>query len=387
MTNMKKIVLLLLLITASVSIFAFDSEYAFADQDIIIIDFFYSATCPHCKKEKELFEDLKTRFSNFELREYEVMGSEENQQLLKDFYENYSVPQSEQGLVPATFIGDEYFVGFNDQVARSIEGLLDINQEVSEEKIITVPILGEVNLSEMSLPVLAITLGALDGFNPCAMWVLLFLITLLVNTHSKKRMYLIGGTFLLASGVVYFLILSAWLNLFLVISYANLTRILIGVFAIAIGIWQIRSFLSYKPGTCEVAESKGGFQEKLKKRMQKTAEKLVVSPLNFGIFAGIVLLAFGVNLVEFFCSAGLPAIFTRILTLNEVSTLNYYFYLLIYTFVFMLDDLIIFLLAIFAISKIGFTEKYNYWTTLVGGILILALGALLIFWPEILMFK
>jgi cytochrome c biogenesis protein CcdA len=93
-----------------------------------------------------------------------------------------------------------------------------------------------------------------------------------------------------------------------------------------------------------------------------------------------------VNLVEFFCSAGLPAIFTRILALNEVSTPSHYFYILIYTFVFMLDDLIIFLLAIFAISKIGFTEKYNYWATLIGGVLILVLGLLLLFKPELLMF-
>ena len=121
--------------------------------------------------------------------------------------------------------------------------------------------------------------------------------------------------------------------------------------------------------------------------MEEHTEKLVGSPLTLGILGGIIILALGVNLVEFFCSAGLPAIFTRILTLNKVSTLSHYLYLLLYTFVFMLDDLIVFSLAIFALGKIGFTEKYNYWATLIGGVLIFILGVLLIFKPELLMFS
>ena len=121
--------------------------------------------------------------------------------------------------------------------------------------------------------------------------------------------------------------------------------------------------------------------------LQKKVESLVVSPINIGIVVGTIILAIGVNLVEFFCSAGLPAIFTRILAFNNVSTLSYYMYILLYTFVFMLDDLVVFLLAIFAVNKLGFTEKYNYWATLVGGILILVLGILMLLKPEILMFK
>jgi len=116
------------------------------------------------------------------------------------------------------------------------------------------------------------------------------------------------------------------------------------------------------------------------------AEKIAISPVTFAILGGLILLALGVNLIEFFCSAGLPAIYTRILALNPISTLSYYFYLLLYTFIFMLDDLIIFSLAVITLSRIGFTEKYNYWATLIGGLLILTLGILLIFKPELLMF-
>jgi len=383
---MKKLILLLLIISFG---FLGNPEFVLAQENSIEINFFYSTTCPHCKDEKEFLKEVEQKYPEVKINQYEVINSKENQELLTDFYEKHEVPEREQGYVPVTFTPDKYFIGFSDQIANNIEICLKdclVGEETITSQKIKIPFLGEIDVSKMSLPALTITLGALDGFNPCAMWILLFLITLLINVRSRKRMYLIGGTFILASGIVYYLILTAWLKLFLAISYVNLTRILIGVFALGLGIWQIKNFINYQPGTCKVTDGKQGFQEKIKNGLKNHAEKLVLSPLNLGIIGGIIVLALGVNLVEFFCSAGLPAIYTRILSLNNVSNLNYHLYLLLYTFVFMLDDLIIFSLAFFALSKLGFTEKYNYWATLVGGLLTLILGILLIFKPEILMF-
>lgn len=123
----------------------------------------------------------------------------------------------------------------------------------------------------------------------------------------------------------------------------------------------------------------------LEKKIKEKTEKIVGFSTGFAMIGGLILLALGVNLIEFFCSAGLPAIYTRILALNQISSLSYYLYLLLYTFIFMLDDLIIFSLAAITLSKIGFTEKYNYWSTLIGGLLMFILGILLIFNPQLLM--
>jgi len=357
-------------------------------QNSIEINFFYSAICPHCAEEEEFLKELKDKYPEIEVKEYEVISSSENQKILNDFYENYQVPEGKRGWVPVTFTPTRYFIGFNQQIAKDIENCLKEclgeGEKVPQE--IKIPFLGKIDISKMSLPALTVTLGALDGLNPCAMWILLFLIALLINTRSRKRMWLVGGTFIAASGVVYYLILTAWLNLFLAISYVNLTRILIGIFALGVGAWQIKNFITFKPGVCKVTDGKTSFQDRIKNGLKNHAEKIAVSPLTLGILGGVVLLAFGVNLVEFFCSAGLPAIYTRILTLSQLSTLSYYLYLFLYTFIFMLDDLIIFSLAAITLSRIGFTEKYNYWTTLIGGLLILILGILLIFKPEFLMF-
>ena len=381
---MKKIFWLLIIIIFL--LFGAKADFSLA-QNQAEINFFYSAICPHCAKEEEFLKELKNQYPEIEIKEYEVISSQENQKILNEFYEKYQVPQKERGWVPVTFTPTKYFIGFTEQIGAEIESCIKeclLGEKPTSQKI-KIPILGEVDLSKMSLPVLTLTIGALDGLNPCAMWILLFLIALLINTRSRKRMWLIGGTFILASGIVYYLILTAWLNLFLAISYVNLTRILIGVFALGVGAWQIKTFIGYR-GVCPVTDGSSKLRDKIKNGLRVQAEKIAISPFTFAILGGVILLAFGVNLVEFFCSAGLPAIYTRILTLSQISTLSYYFYLLLYTFIFMLDDLIVFSLAVITLSRIGFTEKYNYWSTLIGGLLIFVLGILLIFKPELLMF-
>ncbi len=384
MFMMKKLILVFLIL-----VFLFgSSRFVFAQTEKIEINFFYSAICPHCAEEKEFLKDLGEKYPEIEIKEYEVFYNLENQKILNDFYEKYQVPDKEKGWVPVTFTPTKYFIGFNEQVSQDIENCLKecLGEGEAVSQKTKFLFFGEIDISKMSLPVLTLTLGAIDGLNPCAMWVLLFLIVLLINTRSRKRMILIGGTFILASGVVYFLILSAWLKLFLAISYVNLTRIIIGIFALGVGIWQIRNFVKFRPGVCKVTDGGSGLGDKIKDGLKNHAEKLVLSSLTFGILGGIIILALGVNLIEFFCSAGLPATFTRILALNQLSALSYYLYILLYTFVFMLDDLVIFSLAVITLSRIGFTEKYNYWATLIGGLIILTLGILMIFKPEILMF-
>jgi glutaredoxin len=387
MKDMKKAILLFF--TFVLTLFSLPvSADATADFDITL---FYSQTCPHCGDAREFLEKLKEFYPDLLINEYEVINSQENQELLKNFYEKYGVLQSEMGYVPVIFTQKKYFVGFNNQIAGQLENCIE-ECERSEQSdtyalgSINLPVFGEINLSEMSLPVLTIILGALDGFNPCAMWVLLFLIALLLNTHSRKRMWIIGGTFVAASGIIYFLILAAWLNLFFAISYVNITRIIIGIFALLFGVWQIKEFFTKKAGVCKVTGGSASWQNKIGDSLKKKTETLALAPLNVGIVFGIIALAFGVNLVEFFCSAGLPAVFTKVLSMSELNVFSYYSYLLLYTIIFMLDDIIVFILAMVTLRTVNFTEKYSHWATLIGGLLILLIGLLLIFKPEILMF-
>lgn len=412
---MKKIIVLILISFVFLGL----ANFAFAQEDNQVeIHFFYGSTCPHCKKAAVFLKGLQEKYPSIKINTYEVYSDKDNAKLLLEFLK--SCEEEEVVRIPAIFIGDEAIIGYlNDETTGKAikEAVLNCLTEVcvnplkkigecsicqcegeqgelcdcqectctreeKKDEIINYPFIGQINLSKLSLPILTVVVAALDGFNPCAMWILLFLIALLVNVKSRKKMWLVGGTFIFASGIIYYLLLSAWLNLFLAISYVGLTRIIIGIIALGAGIWQIRSFTLYKPGVCEVAPIGSKRQEKLTEK----AKQIVQSSALPATLLGVIALALGVNLIEFFCSAGLPAIYTRILSLSELSSFSYYSYLLLYTFIFMLDDLIIFGIALITLKHIGFTEKYTKWSTLIGGLLIFLLGLLLIFRPEILMF-
>lgn len=375
--------------------FLWQADFSFAQQNqlnnqVVIekskaeIHFFYSAICPHCKKEKEFLKDeLKIKYPQIAVKEYEVFYNSDNKKILNGFYEKYQVPKKDRGWVPITFTEKKYFIGFNPQVALELEHCVEecLGGNVVVAQKIKIPVIGEVNISEISLPVLTILLGTLDGFNPCAMWVLVILVSLLLASKSRKKIALVGGIFIFAEGFLYFLIMAAWLNVFLALSLVSLIRILIGLFGIGFGIWRIRDFIYWKPGVCKVAETSKS-KDKILDKINKVLKPSTVPATIFGV----IILAFGVNLIEFFCSAGFPTMFTKILSLQNLNQFQYYLYLVFYDLFYMLDDFVVFGVAFFTLSRFGFSEKYNRYSTLIAAITILILGILLIFEPEYLMF-
>jgi hypothetical protein len=204
------------------------------------------------------------------------------------------------------------------------------------------------------------------------MWVLVYLISLVATLRDRKRIWLIVGSFVLASGILYFLFMTVWLNLFLFIGYVKVVTIVIGLVALGGGILQLKEVIETRGAiVCEVTD-----EESRKKTMTKVQE-IVSSPMTWGILAGIIALAFTVNAVEFVCSAAVPAVFTRVLSLASLTTFQYYGYILLYVFFFMLDDLVIFGTAAFALtSSLG--DRYAKYTRPVGATILIILGLLLL---------
>lgn len=236
-----------------------------------------------------------------------------------------------------------------------------------------------VDLKDTSLFLVSLILGLLDGFNPCAMWVLIYLITLVSQVKERAKMWFIVGTFLAASGIMYFIILAGWLNLFLYIGYSKWILAAAGIFAIVMGTMSVNSYI--KSGgkvECEVGNVKSR-----KKTMNKMKE-IVHSPITITSIIATIILAFGVNTIEFVCSAGLPAIFSQLLAIADVTLIAKYFYITVYTLAFMADDLLIFYLAFKAIDS-DLMTKYSGISKLIGGIVMVVLGIILLFFPTLLM--
>jgi glutaredoxin len=367
----------------------------------VTLYFFYGSTCPHCKKAEAYLAELKPKYSNLEIKAYEVFNNNDNAELYKKFL--LACNESPQVRVPGIFINHQAIIGFldkettgkkiedlikycsNNACDNSLEQLCQTNpsQKASLiDEFIILPIIGRINLAALSLPVLTAVIGTVDGFNPCSMWVLLVLISLLLATRSRKRMLLIGGIFILTEALFYFLMLTIWLNVFLPIGYVTSVRIIVGFLAIAIGFWQLNKFFKYQPGVCEVTPE-GSSQ---KKKVMAKIEKVKDAKGFWAIIVSVAALALSVTFIDFFCSAGLPVVYTKILASSQLPILLHYIYVFLYVFFFMLDDLIVFFVALVTLNKIPAGDKYNRYSLLVGGAIILIVGFLLIFRPEWLMF-
>ena len=251
----------------------------------------------------------------------------------------------------------------------------------SEE--IEVPILGKVNATNVSLPLLAVVLGLVDGFNPCAMWVLIFLITMLLNMKNRKRMWILGLTFIITSGVVYLAFMMAWLSLATFISKLLFFRLLIAFIAFTVGFINLYNYYksTKKDDGCEVVEKKDR-KKIMRQIMDITSEKKFIIALG-----GIMILAASVNIIEVMCSVGIPLLFTQVLAMNNLSFGSYMWYMLLYILFFLLDDIMVFVISMITLKVTGISTKYSKYSHLIAGIITILIGLLLLIKPSILMFN
>ncbi len=348
--------------------------------------FFYSTTCSHCHAESVFLTRIEPKYPSLEIKRLAVDISPANANLMKQFMEAHNV--SSTAGVPQTYIGDAVVLGYADDgttgklIEQDIRDCLQVgcNQTVvtTEEYVFEYPIVGRVDVRTLSLPFLSFLLGLLDGFNPCAMWVLIYLLTILAATKDRKRMILISGTFILASAFWYFLILTGWLKLWDIIGLTDVTRVIIGLIAIFAGAMNLKDYITLPAAVCKVTDAAS--HSSIMKRAEHIAKPSAVP----ATLLGIIILAFTVNTIEFACSAGFPTTFTRILALNKLPVIEYYFYIFIYLFFYMLDDIIVFSMAVLTLSLTDFSSKYGKFSQLVGGIVLFLLGVLLIFMPSVL---
>ena len=369
-----------------------------AEAKELTINLFYGKECPHCEAEQKYLDTLKKQYGdNIEIKKFEVWHDSGNNDLLTKVR---NALNNEDTGVPYTVIGTYGFTGYSEDTADKIRNLVKDNikepipdiiddvkegKEISEIKKIenndvTVPILGKVDAKTVSLPLLAVVIGLADGFNPCAMWVLLFLISMLLGMKNRKRMWMLGVTFILTSAIMYTLFMVAWLHIAASAMQQVILRTLIALVAIIAGAYNLHKYFK-EPDGCSVTNKKQRKQifEKIKKF---TKEKSLILSL-----IGVITLAITVNLVELACSAGLPLLFTSVLAMNDLNTFEYGLYIFIYIFFFLIDDIIIFLIAMKTMEVKGISTKYGKYSSLVGGILMLLIGALLILKPEWIMFN
>ncbi len=276
-----------------------------------------------------------------------------------------------------TFVYDgRVIVGFESPERSGPELAALVERRSAPVEVIETGLAGTLSVSRLGLPLFTVAIGLLDGFNPCAMWVLLFLLSMLVHLQDRKRMALIAGTFLLVSGAVYYAFMAAWLNVFLLVGMSSALRIALGGTALIIGAINVKDFLRphQGPSLSIPASAKPGIYA----RMRAVMHADTVMPSLLAVAA----LAVVVNFVELLCTAGLPAMYTAILTQHDLGPPAYYAYLGLYILAYMADDTLMVATAVVALSSRKLTEHAGRWLKLASGAVMLALGATMILRPE-----
>lgn len=355
--------------------------YDIKNDDKVNIYLFYSKICPHCQKEEKYFETLKEKYQDkINIYTYEVTENKTNNEIMKSLKKE--LKENNQG-VPFTIIGSKTFLGYDESFNERIENTIDsyLNENTTTDNIYTIPILGKIEAKNASIILIAIILGFIDGFNPCAMWILLLLINMCISIKDKKKMLIVCLTFIITSGIIYFLSMLG-IGFILDLTTIAYIRNIIAILAIVLGIYNLYTYIKTRKETgCHV--------------VKKEKRKTIITKINYILnnkntllmFGGTIILATSVNLIEMACSLGFPTIFLELLSINNIHSFLKVTYLLIYILFYLIDDIVVLFLSIKAFEAKGISTKYNKYVHLIGGLIMVLMGILLIFKPEWIMFN
>lgn len=380
---------------------AFLAQPVLAQYQKTDIYFFYGDGCPHCAKEEILLDRIEKENKNISIHRYEVWKNNKNSKFFTGL--SKAMDWNVQG-VPFTVIGEKMIAGYlNDEttgqeILRAIlwcesnackdvvgeylkNGAGQNKATTTRDKIekITLPIFGQLDVQNFSLPLLTFIIAIMDGFNPCALWVLLFLISLSVGTNNRGRLLILGSAFILTSASFYFLVLAAWLNLVLFLGFLFWIRLAIGAVAVYAGYYNIKKYIDRKKSCAVIAEDR-------RRKIIDRVKELILEKRIWLAFIGMVILAVSINAFELICSAGLPAVYVQILSLSELAAWKYYAYLIFYAFVFVLNQIVILVIALTTFKIKAVNPNFILTINLLGGIIMLIIGLLLLFKPSLLMF-
>lgn len=362
------------------------------------LEVFVREGCPHCTAAKTFLTELQRARPSLRIAYQDVGADPAASARLRELAADRDIIQVG---VPAFYLRGELVVGFRDAEttgARLIE-LLDravreaapnsfeackvdpresCASPAATEEGVSIPWVGRITASELGLPLFTITIGLLDGFNPCAMWVLLFLLSILVSLRNRYKMVLVAGTFVLVSGLVYLAFMAAWLNVFLLMGLSRAAQVGLGAVAVFIGTVNVKDFVAFRQGlSLTIPDSaKPGLYARMRAIVQ--AENLT------GAMIGIVVLAVLVNFIEILCTAGFPALYTQVLTMHQLPMWQYYGYLVLYNLAYVFDDAVMVTIAVVTLSHRKLAEREGRWLKLVGGAVMIALGLALLVKPDLL---
>lgn len=341
--------------------------------------FFWSPACPHCQEARPAIEQMARENPWLVLHSADIVNQREQ---LQRYREMAAALGEEARSVPGFFLCNRMFVGW-DSVEGMGQTLLQSAVRCRDDGVATSsqaePALpGGMRAEDYSLPLFTLIIAGLDAFNPCAFFVLLFLLSLLVNARSRQRMLLVGGTFVLVSGALYFVFMAAWLNLFLMVGTQGWINLVAGMLATTIGLLAIKDFLFALRGPSLSIPASS------KPRLYSRVRDLISVESLPMLLLGTVTLAVAANSYELLCTAGFPMVYTRVLTMRQLGDTEYYLYLLLYNVIYVIPLLLIVVIFVITLGGRKLSLDEGRLLKLLSGTMMLGLGIVLLSNPELL---
>jgi thiol-disulfide isomerase/thioredoxin len=386
----------------------------------VAIYFFWGDGCPHCAAAKPFLEELARQYPNVEVRAYEVWYNEANQPLLVQMASAFGF---EPSAVPTIFIGDRYWVGYSeairDEIAAAVAacsgsgcrdagtGIMpgiptpsptlrvvaaaatessvesaesgDVPASTSSlgaTNILSIPLIGTVDLTTQSLALSTALIAFVDGFNPCSLWVLSVLLALTLHSGSRKKVFLVGIVFLTVTSVVYMLFITGLFTMFAVVSFVGWIQVVVALVALFFAAVNLKDYFWYKKGiSFTIADEKKPGIYKGMRRILDAGDS------TWAVIGATIVLSAGVSLVEFSCTAGFPVLWTNLLITQQAAALTFVLLLLLYMLIYQIDELGIFFFAVFTLKAGKLEEKHGRILKLVGGMLMLTLAVVMLVNP------
>ena len=404
--------LTLLTLALALLLLSSPSQVSAQEGNPVVVYMFWGEGCPHCAGAKAFFAEIEPKYPELEFRFYEIYMEVENQEKFIKMAEAFGF---EAWGVPTIFIGDRYWEGYAESLNSEIEGVIEDciengckdagagvivpaatqapdptatpnasdpanpDNPNTENRVIKVPVFGDVDLNNQPLFIATALIAFVDGVNPCSIWVLTMLIALTLHTGSRKRVALIGIIFISITALVYALFIAGLFTFLTFISFVTWIQVVVALVALVFALVNIKDYFWYKEGVSFTIddEKKPG----LFKRMRKVLD---ASNSLWGVISATVVLAAGVSLVEFSCTAGFPVLWTNMVSSQGVTTGEFVLLLLLYMVIYQVDELVIFFAAVFTLKASRMEEKHGRILKLIGGTLMLTLAGVMIFNPSLL---
>jgi len=363
------------------------------NQPVIHLYFFWSEQCPHCQHALPDIVEIDKQYPWLKLHSLELT---KNSQHVRTYIDMAASFGNDARSVPTFMFCGNLISGYDDKETTGkllreyfqacYQFVQDVNPDnktvfnLDKNKLNTLyfPFLGEVSTEDYSLPMLTFFIAGMDAFNPCAFFVLLFLLSMMVHAQSRARMALIGGVFVFFSGGIYFLFMAAWLNLFIYLGELRLVTLIAGMIAIVIALMNIKDYFWFKKGM-----SLSLSDNAKPKIFDRIRNLLRLDSIITVLFATIVL-AIVANSYELLCTAGFPMVYTRILTLKALELESYYLYLLLYNVIYVLPLLAIVILFTIKLGSRKLSKNEGVILKLLSGVMMFLLGSFLVVSPQLL---